>query len=88
MESQLFWAQATTPSGGIEDDYVEIGGGAGLDMAGAGDDIVIVNGTVLSTDKNPIDDRSNYVLIDTGTGGDVVEITTILPVGSVSIRWW
>ena len=62
--------------GGDEFDLITTNGGADWIMAGAGDDMVIVNGTVLSTDKNPFDDRSNYVLIDTGTGDDIVEITT------------
>ena len=62
--------------GGDEFDLVTTNGGADWIMAGAGDDMVIVNGTVLSTDQNPFDGRSNYVLIDTGTGNDIVEITT------------
>ena len=62
--------------GGDEFDLITTNGGADWIMAGAGDDMVIVNGTVLSTDKNPFDDRSNYVLGDTGTGDDIVEITT------------
>ena len=62
--------------GGDEFDLVTTNGGADWIMAGAGDDMVIVSGTVLSTDKNPFDGKSNYVLIDTGTGDDIVEITT------------
>ncbi|NBR40839.1 MAG: calcium-binding protein, partial [Alphaproteobacteria bacterium] len=62
--------------GGDEYDLITTNGGADWIMAGAGDDMVIVNGTVLSTDKNPFDGKSNYVLIDTGTGDDIVEITT------------
>ena len=41
--------------GGDEFDLVTTNGGADWIMAGAGDDMVIVSGTVLSTDKNPFD---------------------------------
>ncbi|MDA9672294.1 putative Ig domain-containing protein [Alphaproteobacteria bacterium] len=57
-------------------DIVFTGGGADYILAGAGEDIVIVEGVVLSTDLNPLDNRSNFVLVDTGTGNDTVEIST------------
>ncbi|MDB2528891.1 hypothetical protein N9X93_05440, partial [Alphaproteobacteria bacterium] len=76
LAKTIFGSGNDTFYGDIEDDYVETNGGADWIMAGAGDDMVIVNGTVLGTDKNPLDDRSNYVLIDTGTGNDIVNVTT------------
>ncbi|MDC1294187.1 hypothetical protein N8Z70_04015, partial [Candidatus Puniceispirillum sp.] len=62
--------------GSEQADYVKTGGGADYILAGAGDDIIIVEGTVLKTDKNPYLTTANYVLVDTGAGDDIVEIST------------
>ena len=62
--------------GGEEFDLVTTGGGADFLSLGGGDDIVLVEGAVLTTDQNPYFFAANYAFIDTGTGDDVVEIAT------------
>ena len=61
--------------GGSEFDLVSTGGGADFVSLGEGDDIVLVEGTVLKTDKTRMA-NANYVLADTGVGADTVEIST------------
>ena len=57
-------------------DLVTTGGGADYIQAFGGDDYIVVSGLVGTGDKNPFDGRSNYALVDTGTGSDIVEINT------------
>jgi Ca2+-binding RTX toxin-like protein len=62
--------------GSDEAEYIDLGGGADYIIAGGGDDIIAISGEILLTDANPFDSKSNYTIIDTGSGNDTVEIST------------
>ena len=57
-------------------DIVASGGGADYLALGAGDDVALIEGAVLKTDRNPYLSSASYVLVDTGLGDDIVEIST------------
>ncbi|MDC1293765.1 hypothetical protein N8Z70_01820, partial [Candidatus Puniceispirillum sp.] len=62
--------------GGEEWDIVTTGGGADYLSLGAGDDIAVVDGLILTTDKNPYITNAKYAFVDTGLGDDTIEISS------------
>ena len=62
--------------GSDRDDFVKTSGGADYIALGAGSDVALIEGAVLKTDRNPYLTTANYVLVDTGLGDDIVEIST------------
>ena len=75
-DSAILGAGSDKFYGSDRDDFVKTSGGADYLALGAGDDVALIEGAVLKTDRNPYLSSASYVLVDTGLGDDIVEIST------------